>query len=275
MRFGRILLSAAIVVMALAPTGRAMAQSDPLKQSRGATVRLTSKSGQSSGTGFFISDQVVMTCFHVVSAIERNGDQIKWTIYQDIEVVLPTGEAVPGTIASVPTQADASPLINDFAIVKLSRKPKTPIQPLQLAKSNGDEIEVGNEVFFSGFPLAVNGMVTHRGMVSGFEATRSLIFVQSSINKGNSGGALLNSDGQVIGIVSMREGGISQGLADLNKHIEKTSSQGGVLIMGVDPLQATKAIVQTLDNYISTGIGYAWNIRFARQFLEKNPQLTK
>ncbi len=118
-------------------------------------------------------------------------------------------------------------------------------------------------------------MVTHRGMVSGFDGSSSLIFVQASINKGNSGGALLNNQGHVVGIVSMREGGISQGLKDLRVNIDKTSSQGSVQMMGVDPLQSTKAIIQTLDQYISTGIGYAHSVKFAREYLGKNPELLK
>jgi hypothetical protein len=118
-------------------------------------------------------------------------------------------------------------------------------------------------------------MVTHRGMVSGLDDSASLIFIQASINKGNSGGALLNSQGQAVGIVSMREGGISRGLHELRVYIDKTSSQGSVQFMGVDPLQATKAIIQTLDQFISTGIGYARSIKFSREWLAKNQELLK
>src|SRR5258707_674336 len=86
--------------------------------------------------------------------------------------------------------------------------------------------------------------------------------VMVASNKGNSGGALLNTVGQAIAIVSMREGGISRGLQELTVHITETSKQGGVALMGVDPLQAMRAIIQTLDTHISTGIGYARSSRF-------------
>jgi hypothetical protein len=56
---------------------------------------------------------------------------------------------------------------------------------------------------------------------------------------------------------------------------DQTASHGSVQIMGVDPLQATKAIIQTLDEYISTGIGYARSISFVREYINKNPQLMK
>ena len=72
-----------------------------------------------------------------------------------------------------------------------------------------------------------------------------------------------------VEFVSAGRGGV------LQVYIDKTSSQGSVQIMGVDPLQATRAIIQTLDKYISTGIGYARSIKFAREYLGKNPGLLK
>ena len=105
--------------------------------------------------------------------------------------------------------------------MKLKSKPKKIVSIVSIA-SESDAPQVGDEVVFSGYPLATPGMVTHRGMVSGFDDSKSLIFVQASINKGNSGGVLLNSQGHVVGIVSMREGGISQGLNDLTVYIDNT-----------------------------------------------------
>jgi hypothetical protein len=46
-------------------------------------------------------------------------------------------------------------------------------------------------------------------------------------------------------------------------------------LLGVDPLQATKAIIDTLDRYISTGIGYARTTNFARDYLAKYPTRLK
>ena len=82
-----------------------------------------------------------------------------------------------------------------------------------------------------------------------------------------------DDQGNAVGIISMREGGISQGLGELKVYIDKTSKQGSVQIMGVDPLKATKAIIQTLDQYISTGIGYARSIKFLREYITKHPEL--
>ena len=243
-----------------------------LQLSRDSGVKLVSQSGNSSGSGFFVADQYVLTCFHVVAALTLQGSSVNWRLYPDLQAVLRSGEIISATVASVPTQADASPLLQDFAFVKLKSKPQKTVSIVSIA-SDSEVPQVGDEIIFSGYPLATPGMVTHRGMVSGFDDSKSLIFVQASVNKGNSGGALLNSQGHVIGIVSMREGGISKGLSDLTVYIDKTATQGNVQIMGVDPLQATKAIIQTLEQYISTGIGYARSIKFAREYLERNKEL--
>ena len=245
-----------------------------IELSRTSGVMIVSQSGNSKGSGVLIGDQHVLTCFHVVADVSVQGSTVNWSLHPDLQMVLPSGETISATVVSVPTQADTSPLSKDFALVKLKSRPTKSFSKVQLA-ADKETLTVGDDVVFSGYPLATPGMVTHRGMVSGFNSASSLIFIQAPINKGNSGGALLNDQGHVVGIVSMREGGISQGLSELKVYIDKTSSQGGVKIMGVDPLQATKAIIQTLDTHISTGIGYARSIKFAREYLEKNPGLLK
>jgi S1-C subfamily serine protease len=269
----RIHLVSLLGWLAFLTMGGAMAQvTNVLEVSRDSSVKLTSQSGNSSGSGFLINDQYVLTCFHVLAALSAQGSAINWSLYPDLQVTLSSGETIAATVVSVPTQADPSPVLQDFALVKLKSKPLKNSTKLQLA-SDKETLKVGDDVVFSGYPLATPGMVTHRGMVSRFDSSATLIFVQASINKGNSGGALLNTQGHVVGIVSMREGGISQGLQELSSHIDQTSYQGSVQLMGVDPLQATRAIIQTLDQYISTGIGYARSIRFARAYLDKNQGL--
>jgi S1-C subfamily serine protease len=245
-----------------------------LELSRESTVMIVSKSGNSKGTGFLIDEQYVITCFHVIAAISAQGGNIKWQIYKDLQVTLSSGEEIKGTVVSAPTESDLSPLIQDFALIKLETKPTKAFQTVPLAPEK-ECPSVGDEVVFSGYPLATPGMVTHRGMVSGFDKSGSLIFLQAAINKGNSGGGLLNDKGQVVGIISMREGGISQGLNELRVYIDQTSQHGRFAIMGVDPLQATKAIIETLDQYISTGIGYARSITFARSYLNNHSGLIK
>ena len=249
-------------------------ETNVLELSRDSGVMLISHSGNSKGSGFFIDDQHVITCFHVVAALSLQGSTLNWTLYPDLQVGLQLDETIGATVVSVPTQADPSPLLQDFAVVKLKSKPSKIFAKVQLA-ADKETLKVGDEVVFSGYPLNTPGMVTHRGMASGFDSSASLIFVQAPVNKGNSGGALLNSQGHVVGIVNMREGGISQGLNELMVYINQTSSQRKAQIMGIDIPQATRAIIQTLDQYISTGIGYARSVKFVREYLAKNHGMLK
>jgi V8-like Glu-specific endopeptidase len=244
----------------------------PLQLSHDSTVRIVSVAGNSSGSGFMIGDDLVLTCLHVVVQIQPTGNGVNLVPLQDITVILPNGEAVPATIISLPTQQDPDPATHDYAFLRLAHKPTSTFQKVQLAKEE-EATKLGDDVVFSGYPLSTPGMVTHKGMVSGSDSTKEIIFIEASINKGNSGGALLNSKGEVVGIVSMREGGITQGLADLRTKIIQNSRNGSVTIMGLDPLSSTKALIDTLDQYISTGIGYARTIRFARSYLIRHHEV--
>jgi len=217
---------------------------DIIDVSRNSTVEITSSQGNSKGTGFFISDWHVATCFHVVSSVTVQQQQTHVNVFQDIKIKTSSGEILNANCISIPSQRDPSSLQFDFAILKISSKPKKQVHVVALAKAN--EWKVGSEIVFSGYPLATPAMVTHKGMISGVGSSGSIICIQAPINKGNSGGALLSSQGEVLGIISMREGGISKGLDELSKYIEVTSSQGSVKIMGVDPLQSIRAVIGTL-----------------------------
>lgn len=169
---------------------------------------------------------------------------------------------------------DPNPLLFDFAILKIGNKE---IKPFQIGKF--DDVDISDEIIFSGFPLSSQHLTTHKGIISAkyirkgiFGNISQKVFqIDGSINKGNSGGPLLSLDDQkVIGIISTREGGISNELDAIRKYIKdrKTQSSGGVYIQGVDPLPVIVELINTLDNYISVGIGHAISIEYAIRYLE-------
>jgi S1-C subfamily serine protease len=247
---------------------------DVISRSRAATTQISSATGNSKGTGFLIGRRHVVTCFHVIGRFAQNGGHIQWEIFKDIKVKLSTGEELSGKVVSIPSQQSLDPLIRDFAIVELQQDIPNQIFASVL-EVVAPVLEVGDEVYFSGYPLATPAMVTHKGMISGFDPKSSIICVQGSINKGNSGGALCDASGRVIGVVSMREGGIAVGLNELNAYIESTSKQGSITLMDVDPLQAIRAVSRTLDTYISTGIGYAHSATALKEYLDARSELKK
>ncbi|RZB38327.1 MAG: hypothetical protein SRB2_00075 [Desulfobacteraceae bacterium Eth-SRB2] len=227
--------------------------------------------GKPAGTGFFIHKSHIATCCHVITAnvvVDPKKNKFEWTAHEKIFVQCPSGEKIEATCVSRPTKQDMSPLVHDFAVLKLKKKPRIEGAVLPFF-TWGDVPSVGSDVYFSGYPLGAPAKLTHKGMVSGLAPNHDIICIQAPINKGNSGSALLNSDGDILGIVSMREGGISKGLKKLRKYITKTEKHGSVKLMGVDPLQSTKEIVNVMDLYISTGIGYAISSKHLKIYLDK------
>ncbi len=98
----------------------------------------------------------------------------------------------------------------DLAILKIEADGLIPA-----VIGNSDELKLGETAITLGYPLGL-GLSASGGMVSGLEkeistelsngrvATMPLIQTDASINAGNSGGPLLNSKGEVIGITSSK-----------------------------------------------------------------------
>ncbi len=137
-----------------------------------------------SGTGFNIeSSGIIVTNYHVIkgaSTIKCNLDKVKT---YDVDYVLNYNT------------------LNDIAVLKLKNTSDLPV----LGLGDSDNLELGEEVIAIGNPLQLQNSVT-AGIVSGelrefFGA--SYIQTDASISPGNSGGPLLNSYGEVIGITTM------------------------------------------------------------------------
>lgn len=238
-----------------------------INSSRGSCIKIISKQGNSSGTGFFIGNDVLITCFHVIAKISVDSSNlINFNIYPDLEGINENGDTITLTCISIPTNTSPDPLFQDFAVLKANRViANQKIIPL----CSELKLDISDIVLFSGYPLGTPAMVTHFGNISGVTKDSSIICIQASTNKGNSGGALINNDCKVIGIVSMREGGISQGLQNYMNQINESEKHGSIQLMGIDPLQATKETISVLDTYISTGIGYARSIKFVDSYIKK------
>ena len=97
---------------------------------------------------------------------------------------------------------------NDIAVVRASRPPAH-LVPATLGDPNA--MRVGDEAFVVGNPLGLYGSMS-AGVISGFDRSvtpadgqqrlQGLIQFDAAVNPGNSGGPLLNRDGEVIGIVA-------------------------------------------------------------------------
>ena len=91
----------------------------------------------------------------------------------------------------------------DLALIKIDGKQ---LPAIQIA--NSDDVKVGEWVLAIGNPMGLNNTVT-AGIISakartlGANSVESFIQTDAAINAGNSGGALVNTSGQLVGINAM------------------------------------------------------------------------
>lgn len=143
------------------------------------------KKGVALGSGFIISaDGYVVTNNHVI----QNA--------QDIKVILNDQTQLSATLVGRDEKTD-------LALLKV----KAPKALPTLSWGDSDRARVGDPVMAIGNPFGLGGTVT-AGIISArardIQAGPYDDFIQTdaAINQGNSGGPLLNQDGQVVGINS-------------------------------------------------------------------------
>lgn len=196
----------------------------------------TTETGQSSGSGFVISqDGYIVTNNHVISGATS------------AKVLVP-GETKPVDAIIVGTDTTT-----DIAVLKIDRQ-NLPFVTL----GDSDALQVGELAVAIGNPFGeLAGSVTV-GVVSALDreiaindATYNLIQTDASINSGNSGGPLVNSYGEVIGVTNAKmsngEGiGFAIPIDDVKSVIEELINNGyvtgrPVLGIGVLAVDATTA----------------------------------
>ncbi len=142
----------------------------------------------SGGTGFLIDAKgYIATNAHVL----KGSDAI---------VVNSNGDEFKASIIHVDKQSD-------FALLKIEDADYQPLKslPYAIGKSSAD---LGEEIFTLGYPRDDNSITYTQGYLSalrGFKGDTASYQIQMNSNPGNSGGPVLNKNGEVIGILSSRE----------------------------------------------------------------------
>ena len=145
-------------------------------------------SGQ--GSGFILNkDGLILTNNHVIGNAQPGN----------IEVVLADKHHYKATVVTVDKG-------HDLALLKIAAPN---LVPATLADSSTG-LMVGQRVYAIGNPFGLEGTMT-RGIISAIRSVRGpennpiegAIQTDASVNPGNSGGPLLNSRGEVIGITTM------------------------------------------------------------------------
>jgi putative serine protease PepD len=149
------------------------------------------RTSSGSGTGFLVkSDGTIVTNAHVV------GDNSTVKVRFNDQ-----GELHDAQVLSV----DAS---TDLAALKVDANAAQGVRPLELADS--DKVQVGDSAVAIGYPLGLDRTAT-AGIISGLDrqiqspngfSIDKVLQTDAAVNPGNSGGPLLNANGQVIGVNS-------------------------------------------------------------------------
>ncbi|TDP93819.1 S1C family serine protease [Labedaea rhizosphaerae] len=154
------------------------------------------------GSGVVIDGKgYVLTNFHVVDAGSQDSSA-------KITAVFTNGKRVPAQVVGTDPKTD-------LAVIKVDLTDLTVIQ-----FGNSDDLQVGDEVIAIGSPLGLADTVTsgivsalHRPVTAddgagGGTVTYDAIQTDAAINHGNSGGALVDTTGALVGINSaIRSGG--------------------------------------------------------------------
>ena len=139
------------------------------------------KNGIGSGV-IFSNEGYIVTNLHILNS-------------QNINVKLDNGKNYPASIIGIDKNAD-------IAVLKISTEDE--LKPINI--SDSDNLKVGDRVLAIGNPYGIgisvsNGIISATGRDYG-NPYLQLIQTDAAINPGNSGGALINENGNLIGINS-------------------------------------------------------------------------
>jgi putative serine protease PepD len=158
------------------------------------TIAASGPGGSGTGSGEVIRpDGYILTNNHVISVAAASGGSV--------EVLFADGHTATATITGRDPQTDLAVLK-----VQVSHQPKV------ISLGSSSSVKVGQPVVAIGAPLGLSGTVTS-GIISALDRTvevpgendKSALLVSAvqtdaSINPGNSGGALVNCEGQLVGV---------------------------------------------------------------------------
>ena len=151
------------------------------------TATVTVKTEDGHGSGFAITnDGYLITNYHVIAGMDSiaivNGD------------------------LELPAKVVRANTVEDLALLKVEHT-----FPHCFSLKDAAAYGVGQDVFAIGTPTAIDlGQTLTKGIISGIRDVEGTKLLQTdvAVNPGNSGGALVNKEGQLIGVVTSKISGL-------------------------------------------------------------------
>lgn len=233
LRFGNILAAPIVTLLALSAGVRGVPSAHG--QNAVAVANATAETGllddEDELVGLTPEERIAVgvyeSCHHSVVHIETRGDSTSivgrviqsegsgsGSIWDHDGHILTNYHVIRGASQMVITmhdgdQYDASlvghDISNDIAVLKIDPGDNS-LRPISVGRS--ERLRVGQRVFALGSPLGLEQTMT-AGIVSSLNRTipslskrtmRSIIQIDAALNRGNSGGPLLNSRGELVGM---------------------------------------------------------------------------
>jgi S1-C subfamily serine protease len=148
---------------------------------------------KSRGSGFFVRSDLIVTNTHVIAG------------FTDVSVTTQSGTKLPGRVAQISDEADV-------ALVQVGR-PGSPDGQLPLGSSA--TLRLGQGIVALGWAQSLAQRTVARGIVTGLRRVLDRPFLQTDAapNPGDSGGPVMNRQGEVVGITTLRADDGSAGYA--------------------------------------------------------------
>ena len=201
--------------------------------------------GDEDLNGFILTDDgFIVTNHHVI----KDAKEVKVTTYDN--------KVYPAEVIGYDED-------NDIAVLKIDAKDLTPV-----VLGDSDTLNVGEDVVAIGNPLGELSFSLTKGCVSALNRTitidnkpMSLIQTDCAINSGNSGGALFNMYGEVIGITSAKysnNGGTDAAIESIGFAIPINTVRGMIESI-IEKGYAAKPYIGVYAETVTPNSGYSAN----------------
>jgi S1-C subfamily serine protease len=228
-----VLIAAVVVAAVVAGLTRAKTQSTAVGS--GVVVietNLAYQGGQAAGTGMVLtSSGEILTNNHVIRGAT------------DIKVVVPnTGQSYTAQVVGYDVSHDVAVLRASGAsnLKTISQGDSASVNPGQSVQAVGNAGGTGRLSFASGTVTNVDRAITVGDDQGGSESLSGLIETNAAVRPGDSGGPLLNSSGQVIGMDTA---------ASVSNDVAQTTTNDGYAI----PINNAMSIVKQIESGNGSG----------------------